>query len=176
MAKSKPKAKAAAKTKTKPAAKAKGKAKTKGKAKSKKPAAPSGPPRGGAEELAWVKEVGLDVSAKPDTWRANIILEPGNEAPVGRYASSTDTRVELWVTTGGWQLYLCNAGKEGTYYPADGWTDATIPDLPTPTLATVRDFIHTMEKRLGVTFRRDLPLIRTNIHGGTKAITTWLAG
>ena len=144
-----------------------------GMAKAKKP---SGARKGGKEELAWVDEVGLDVSARPDTWRVNVILEPGNEAPVGRYASSIDTRVELWVTTGGWQLYLCNAGKEGTYYPADGWTDATLPDLPTPTLATVRELIRTMEKRLGVTFRRDLPLIRTNIPGGTKAITRWLAG
>ena len=168
------KAKVTSKAKAKAKAKTKAKGKTKPKAKTK--AKPSGARKGGQEELAWVDEVGLDVSTTPDTWRANIILEPGNEAPVGRYASSIDTRVELWVTTGGWQLYLCNAGKEGTYYPADGWTDATIPDLPTPTLATVREFIRTMEKRLGVTFRRDLPLIRTNIPGGTKAIMRWLAG
>jgi hypothetical protein len=43
-------------------------------------------------QLAWAKALGIDISKKKDTWRANTIIETGDEIPPGVYSSATDTR------------------------------------------------------------------------------------
>ncbi len=131
---------------------------------------------GGKAELAWLRQVGLDASAKPDSWKVNLVIQTA-ETPITTgipvYSSDRDTRFELWVDHTGWKLYVCHGGKQRSYWPDQGWVNGTLT-LPVPDLADLRGFLDTFDKKLKTKLTRDQPYIRTNIKGGKQAIAKWL--
>jgi hypothetical protein len=146
----------------------------------------------------WARDVGLDVSAKPDKWEMTVALETSGELPE-RFHSGRTVRVWVKIYFGGWWMELSQPvgrwEKISSYVSGkprkDRWHEyfvrgERVPPLPRPTLrkrdrlepptrlASVRKWLTRVEEQCGFVFRRDRPLIESNIKGGAKVMAAWI--
>jgi hypothetical protein len=143
------------------------------------------------ETKRWADEVGLDVSRKPDSWEISVRIETTGKLPpiLGTGATS----FWLKVTPGGWWMVLeysvprLRRMKTCSYIswsPRDErWHEQVKQPFrlfkrerlePPTRLATLRAWLTYAETQAGIRFRRDRPLIQSNIKGGAKAMAAWI--
>ena len=125
----------------------------------------------------WARDVGLDVSKKADAWSVRAHVETHGELPRAVWSGKTP-RFFLAVTSSCWFLELMikdakfSYGKVGGEKGAPGSKSLKVPSPKT--LATLRSWLTEAEKKTGVTFCRDRPLIESNLKGGARAMELWI--
>jgi hypothetical protein len=125
----------------------------------------------------WARAVGLDVRSKPE-WSLQIAIETHGKTPP-RIAGGLATRFWIMVSSSCWWVDVWHRGKNFSY----SWSPyrkmihhRTLSFTPPRDLASVGRFLARVERRLGVHFRRDRPVIQSNVKGGAKAVFAWIQG
>jgi len=132
------------------------------------------------DNARWARRVGLDTSSKGDQWGIAVTLETTGELP-GRYRSKKEPYFVLKIVPNGWWIELFVSRSNETSYVSwnaknERWhpSRASKKLEPPKSLATLRKWLTAAEEELGVKFRRDRPLIESNVKGGSKAIEMWI--
>jgi hypothetical protein len=151
-----------------------------------------------AQAVRWARARGLDIAKKPN-WQVEISLGTTGELPK---RVRTGKKPELWlqISDAGWWMELWypfpNArGVERTaeyvswMKPEHRWhlgfqSSRSLDDKPREravdkfdppkSLEKLFRWLEPVESRLGFAFRRDRPLIVSNVKGGAKATVAWL--
>jgi hypothetical protein len=154
-----------------------------------------------AERNRWARDVGLDVSAKKGQWALSVALETTGELPKVALAPNEPSFVLELVPNGWWVVVSVplDVGKTVKKWFYVSWKPAGerwkavvetvgvaashVPqeaggvEIEPPTkLATIREWLTVVEQKLEIAFRRDRPLIESNVKGGAKAMAAWIKG
>ena len=123
------------------------------------------------ETRRWAKEVGLDVSKRPERWGVDVEL-------TATAANRQRSRLMLRVWASCWDVQV-DHGPKHLYYrrflTERAERDGKLAIPPPRGLADVRAWMKRVEKKLGVTFRRDAPVIGSITKGGKPAMAAWIA-
>ncbi len=154
------------------------------------------------EHERWARDVGLDTSAKKGQWEISVTLETTGELPE---RVQDPRRASFWlkIVPNGWWVVVSlplDGGKRvrKAHYVSwnpegERWHElietlsgvAALPKArvrprerlePPSKLRTIRTWLSAVEEKLGITFRRDRPLIESNVKGGAKAMAAWIGG
>ena len=151
-----------------------------------------------AQAIRWVRARGLDVSKKPN-WQVEISLVTTGELPK-RVRSGREPFFWVQISDAGWWMILEYPfpGARGVERTAEyvswnkpehrwhlGFQSSRSLDKkprersvdkfePPKSLENILRWLEPVESRLGFTFRRDRPLITSNVKGGAKAAFAWL--
>jgi hypothetical protein len=150
------------------------------------------------ERDRWARSVGLDVSAKKGQWQISVALETTGALPKHALAPSEPSFVLKLVPNGWWVVvsvpldvgktvkkwFYVSWSPEGERWKAVvesvGVAASQVPQetdhgiAPPAKLATICEWLTAVEQKLGIVFRRDRPLIESNVKGGAKAMAAWI--
>lgn len=125
---------------------------------------------------AWAKQAGLDTSGKA-AWSIEITLNTTGKRPTST-GSPRQTYFYLEINAEQWNLRVNHAGKYFGYVQLgsdkpEGVGSLKVP--PRPTLAALGPWLAKTEKMHEIEFRRDVPLVKSSIKGGTSVAEAWIA-
>jgi hypothetical protein len=136
------------------------------------------------ESVEWARKQGLDLSKKKD-FDVRVTLGTARTKPKDDGGKTPSfvliiTKGLWWVlvympdeSRRGYSRFSCSR-EPGKKLKLQG--DEQELDLPPPkTLAKMREWLVIVEEKLGVTFRRDFPLIQSNVKHGADAMRAWIA-
>ena len=152
-----------------------------------------------AQSQRWARARGLDVS-KRETWKIEITLVTTGELPK-RVLTGREPELWLHISESGYWLVLNypfpgarSVERTANYVswnaPEHRWhlgfqSSRGVIEKPRPRAADKFDppkslekifrWLEPIEERLGFAFRRDRPLIVSNVKGAAKATVAWLA-
>lgn len=124
----------------------------------------------------WLRSLRL---AAPPRWFAEILLDVIDTPPESAWNAATDSRFHLYLFHAEWSYFFCHGGQASWIRiderPTVHGRDEHALAIWTPPLAEIGRFLGTLELKHGISFRRDLARVRTNIAGAEPTVRAWVA-
>jgi len=123
----------------------------------------------------WFKRAKLMPTSRP--WSVEFRLLANGKRPTAITTSLRSTELWVRIAKDHYWVEIQHGGKRSSYVIHQSgdvkqpWSELA---LPAPKLATFGAWLAAAEAKIGKTFRRDLPWVKSNVKGGRDAIVRWI--